>query len=203
MSKVGRRPLHSQDAILDAARELVLRSGPRAATLHAIADASGAPKGSLYHRFASRDDLLAEMWIRAVKRSQQCFIDALKGERGMAAALAGALSIYDFAEREPFDAQLLVSTRQQDLIESTSTPALRRSLSGINKPLRAALEDLSAQLFGRTSPQALDATICAVVDLPMGVLRRPLLAGSRLSTSRRSQLEAAVRAVLVEAGASY
>lgn len=198
---MGRRALHPREAILDAARELVLRGGARRATLQAIGEATGAPKGSLYHRFASRDDLLAEVWMRAVKRSQRAFIEAVEGHRGMAAAAAGALSIYDFADRDPSDAQLLASMRQQDLIESASTPAVRRALSEINQPLRATLDDLAAQLFGRASLKAIDATVCAVVDLPMGVLRQPLLAGSRVSTLRRTQLEAAVRAALAEAGA--
>lgn len=199
---MGRRPLHPRDVILDAARELVLLGGTRAATLQAISAASGAPKGSLYHRFASRDDLLAQVWMRAVERSQHAFIDAVQGHRGMAAATAGALSIYDFAEREPSDARLLASVRYQDLIENTATPTAMRSLAEINQPLRATLDDLATQLFGRATPEAVDATICAVVDLPMGVIRRSLRARSRVSSSRRGQLEAAVRAALTEAGAS-
>ncbi|HEX4587208.1 MAG TPA: helix-turn-helix domain-containing protein [Mycobacterium sp.] len=198
---MGRRPLHSTDLILDAARELVLQHGTRAATLQAIGEASGAPKGSLYHRFDSRDDLLAEVWMRAVRRSQQRFIDAIQEHRGVAAAAAGALSMFDFAVREPSDAQLLASVRYQDLIENSPTPAVRRSLSEINQPLRAALDDLAAQLFGRASPQAVDVTECAVIDLPMGVIRRSLLTRSGVSPRRRGQLEAAVRAALAEAGA--
>jgi AcrR family transcriptional regulator len=198
---MGRRPLHPTDLILDATRELVLQHGARAATLQAIGEATGAPKGSLYHRFDSRDDLLAEVWMRAVKRSQRDFIDAMAGKQRMAAAIAGALAIYDFADREPSDAQLLASVRYEDMIENALTPAARRALSGINQPLLTTLRDLAAQLFGRASPEAIDASMCAIVDLPMGVIRRPLLGKSRISASRRSQLEAAVRAALIQAGA--
>jgi AcrR family transcriptional regulator len=198
---MGRRPLHSTDLILDTARELVLQHGARAATLHAIGEATGAPKGSLYHRFDSRDDLLAGVWMRAVKRSQRDFIDALVGKHRMAAAIACALAIYDFAEHEPSDAQLLASVRYEDIIENAPTAAVKRSLTAINQPLRATLDDLAAQLFGRASPEAIDATVCAVVDLPMGIVRRSLLSRSRISSSRRGQLEAAVRAALIHAGA--
>ena len=71
---MGRPQLHSEDAILDAARTLVLEVGARSATVTAVAETSGVPKGSIYHRFASLDDLLAEMWIRAVRRSQGPFL---------------------------------------------------------------------------------------------------------------------------------
>jgi hypothetical protein len=119
----------------------------------------------------------------------------------MAAAIAGALAIYDFADREPSDAQLLASVRYEDMIENALTAAVRRSLSEINQPLLTTLRDLAAQLFGRASPGAIDASICAIVDLPMGVIRRSLASKSRISSSRRSQLEAAVRAALIQAGA--
>src|SRR5262245_50905391 len=46
---------------LDAARRVVSRQGPSGATISAIAQAIGAPTGSLYHRFPSRDVLLGEV----------------------------------------------------------------------------------------------------------------------------------------------
>src|SRR5690348_11736429 len=112
-------------------------SGARAATLNAIAEASGAPKGSLYHRFASRDELLAEMWVRAVRRSQDAFIEAVQDADPLHAAIAGALSIHDFAVHAEPDARLLASLRREDLVANVDTPALRRTLDEINQPLEA------------------------------------------------------------------
>src|SRR5205823_4383100 len=94
---VARPRVHSDADILDAARTLVLDAGARAVTIDAIALASGAPKGSLYHRFASLNDLLAEMWIRAARRAQEEFLRALDQPDAIAAAVAGACSLYDFA----------------------------------------------------------------------------------------------------------
>jgi AcrR family transcriptional regulator len=45
---------HPADDILDATRKLVLDKGVKSATVDAIAAESGAPVGSLYHRFGSR-----------------------------------------------------------------------------------------------------------------------------------------------------
>ena len=67
---------HDTDLILDAARALVLRDGPRAAGVAAIAAESGAPVGTLYHRFGSRDGVLAAVWLRALERFQARCLDA-------------------------------------------------------------------------------------------------------------------------------
>ena len=58
---------HETDVILDAARALVLEGGPRAASVAAIAAASGAPAGTLYHRFGNRE--ARDAVVRAADRS--------------------------------------------------------------------------------------------------------------------------------------
>jgi AcrR family transcriptional regulator len=193
---VGRPPLHTEEAILDAAQTLVLEGGARSATLNAIAQASGAPKGSVYHRFASLNELLAAMWARAVRRSQQAFIEALEEPDAMRAAVAAALSIYDFARREPADARLLASLRREDLIESVEAPRLQRELAELNRPLQDVLAELARRLFGDVTRDELERTVCAVVDLPIGAIRRHLIAGGQLPETIPDQLAAAVRAAL-------
>jgi AcrR family transcriptional regulator len=53
---------HQTDVILDTTRALVLADGPRAAGVAAIAKASGAPAGTLYHRFGNRNGIVAAAW---------------------------------------------------------------------------------------------------------------------------------------------
>jgi AcrR family transcriptional regulator len=175
---------------------VVLERGARSTTVGAIADASGAPKGSIYHRFASREDLLAAMWIRAARRSQSAFIEALEDQPALAAALAAALSLHDFAERHPGDARLLASLRHEDVLQSAGSPRLRRQLAELNRPLEAALVELARRLFGRATRDNIERTVCALVDLPIGATRRHLIAGSPLPRTLRRQLEATVRTAL-------
>jgi AcrR family transcriptional regulator len=193
---LARPRLHSDDAILDAARALVLDTGARSATINAIADVSGAPKGSIYHRFASLNDLLAALWIRAVRRSQGEFLASLGNPDPTGAAVAAALSLHDFALRHPADARLLVALRREDLVESTCTPTLQSELEALNRPLEAALRSLARRLYGRATGAAVESTLTAVVDLPLGAIRRHLIAGAPLPPTLRGQLEAAVRAAL-------
>jgi AcrR family transcriptional regulator len=191
-----RPEIHSTDNILDAARALVLERGARAATVNSIATASGAPKGSIYHRFATTGDLLAAMWLRAVRRAQKGILDAVAIDDPVEAAVAGGLSVYDFARVEPADARLLASLRREDLVASVSDRTLRRDLGAANDALRAALVELAARIYGRASRARVEQTACAVTDLPLGAIRRHLVTGSTLPVQLRDQLEAAIRAAL-------
>jgi AcrR family transcriptional regulator len=190
-----RPQVHSTDAMLDAARDLLLEAGSWSATMEAVAQASGAPTGSLYHRFGSRDELIARLWVRAVHRSQATFIAALEREDPREAALGAALSIFDFCDEHPADAQLLVAFRWEDLIRSAEG-TLAEELAELNEPVRGAVVDLARRLYGRRSRAAIERTILAVFDLPYGAVRRHLIAGDPLPTHLRADLAVAVRAVL-------
>ena len=75
-----RPALHQTDVVLDAARDLIIDTGPRGAGIREIAERSRAPSGSLYHRFGSRDNLVALAWLRAVHRFQGGFLEALEAD---------------------------------------------------------------------------------------------------------------------------
>ena len=51
-------------------------SGPAAVTVDSVAQYLKAPKGSFYHRFASRDALLGELWLSIVLAYQPGFVAA-------------------------------------------------------------------------------------------------------------------------------
>ena len=191
-----RPELHSVDGILDSARDLVLEGGARAATIDGIVAASGAPKGSIYHRFPTLNDLLAEMWLRSVKRSQGTFLAALDEPDPQEAAVGAALSVYDFSEADPADAQLLAALRREDLLGSVTSAEAKRALENVNKEMREGVLDLARRLYGRASEATVEKTTFAVIDLPQGAIRRHLVARRALPKSLRDQLEAATRAAL-------
>jgi AcrR family transcriptional regulator len=196
---MARPTRYEADDILDAVQRLVLENGVGGLTVSAIARASGAPVGSLYHRFGSLDELLAELWVRAAHRAQASFLAALDAAASpLAAALAGAQSILDFAEHEPADARLLLSFRREDLIDAAHRPPLTRSLRDLNRPIEAALTTLAKGLFGAADRPAVERTLLAIFDIPQGAIRRHLIAGKRLPPQLRQQVSAAVRAVLEE-----
>ena len=184
--------------MLDAARDLLLGEGSRSATMEAIADASGAPTGSIYHRFGSRDELIARLWIRAVYRSQASFVAALEQDDAREAALAAAMSIIDFCEEHPADAQLLVAFRREDLISAIPRGALADELETLNRPVERAIVQLARRLCGSRSRAALDRTLLVTFDLPYGAARRYLITGTPLPTGLRTDLARAIAAVIDE-----
>ena len=191
-----RPTLHSTDAILDSARELLLEHGAGSATIEAIAGASGAPTGSIYHRFGSRDAMLARLWIRAVRRSQDDFLAACGAENPHAAALGAARSIIEFCRSHPADARLLVSFRREDLMQATGDDELKAELEDLNRPVQKAVMLLARRLFGSANRRNLDRTVLATFDLPYGAARRYLIMGTPLPRHLEADVEAAVKAVI-------
>ncbi|MEJ2886381.1 helix-turn-helix domain-containing protein [Actinomycetospora aeridis] len=194
---MGRAERHPAGSILDAARELVLADGVRAATVDRIVVASGAPKGSIYHRFGTLDDLLATMWLRAVRASQDRFLAALEGS-GDAVTVGGAaaLTLYDFAREQPDDAALLITLRREDVDRGIRDEDLARGLTTVNAPIERGVADLARRLHGRADREAVERTVLAVVDLPLGAIRRHLLARRPPPPELRDPLGRAVRAAL-------
>ncbi len=197
MVVVPRPERHPIDKILDVSRDLVLSEGARSVTVDRIVAVSGAPKGSVYHRFSSVNDLMATMWLRGVRRSQARFLEPLNaGADPMPSAVAAGLAIHDFARESPADARLLAALRREDLVAEVSDPALVVELQKVNDQLRTAVTSLARRLYGRATRDAIERTTCGVIDLPQGAIRRHLIEGTDIPHAVRSQLIAAIPAAL-------
>lgn len=188
---------HSTDVILDAVRTIVLDEGPRAASVATIAKVSGAPVGSLYHRFGSRDGVLAAAWLRALERFQESATARLREgqdpvERGVA-IVAGAV---EFGTRHPEDARLLLAVRRRDLLDADPSDELRARLDAMNAPILAELHGIAAGLHGRVDDRSIDAVMRAVVDLPYAAIRR-YASAERLPEWLAEDLTASARTLLL------
>lgn len=162
---------HRTDVILDATRALVLAEGPRAASVAAIAAASGAPAGVLYHRFGNRDGVLAATWLRALDRFQERAM-ATSEREPLDAAVAMAVSAVEFAREHPDDARLMLTIRPSDLLDTLDHEEFTEKLALRNKPLGERLRQFARDLYGNDQPRALDTVYRAVVDLPYAAVRR-------------------------------
>jgi AcrR family transcriptional regulator len=179
---------HDSDRILDAARALVLRDGPRAASVAAIARESGAPIGTLYH--------LAAAWLRALERFQRRALAAAENPDPLEAAVSMASSQVGFAREQPEDARLLLTVRRDDLLDADPDNAFRAQLDALNAPLAAALAKLTKTLRGRADARATDEVIRAVVDLPNATVRRHMRDARQLPSWLERDVAAAARRLL-------
>lgn len=157
--------------MLDAARALVLADGPRAASVAAIAQASGAPAGTLYHRFGNRDGILTAAWLRALQRFQSRAL-AAEADSPTETAVAMAVAAVRFARELPEDARLLLTIRPGDLLDGEPDAVFRDTLATMNAPLLQRVDELAGQLYHSTDPRPVHAVARAVADLPYAVVRR-------------------------------
>lgn len=177
---------------MDAARTVLLERGARGATIGKIAGESGAPTGSIYHRFESIDDLLARAWMRAMGRIQEAILSAAT-EDTLEAAVAGALAVYDFCLREREDALLAASFRHTDFTDAALSEDSRSKLAPLNSRIDPFLSSLARRL---PDSGGLDVALLAIRDLPYGAALPHIRNNTKPSPARRKQLEAAVRAVI-------
>jgi AcrR family transcriptional regulator len=158
---------HDTDTILDAARTLALRDGPRAVSVAAIARESGAPTGTLYHRFSSRDDILAAAWLRALHRFHERWLAAERHQDPVEAGVAMARSVVAFSRDHPDDARLLIELRRRDLVD-----AAQQDVDNLNAPVQDSIRRLALRLFHDTGDRARDRVTRAIVDIPYATVRR-------------------------------
>jgi AcrR family transcriptional regulator len=190
------RRVFSTEAILDAARAVVVTRGARGATVEAISREAGVPVGSIYHRFDSLAELLARTWLRAARRSQERALAVpVSPERPLESAVAVALAMYDLCLEQPEDTLLLDALGRAELL-SMELGALRGELEVVNERVEALMAGLARALFGRADARTRDLVLLALVDMPHGFAHRQLVSGTR-TPARRERLGEAVRAVLV------
>ncbi len=191
MRLMARPRLHDDDAVLDAAAAVALELGARGASIDAIAARSGAPVGSIYHRFGSRDGVLAAAWERAVRRFQTGYLpEELPGPDPLATAAGMAEAVVSYAIRDPDGARLLMTLRPEDHFERP-TP-----IEELNAGIAAAVRSLARGL-GVSS----ERVRMAVIDLPYGTMRRRLAEGRRIDATVRAEVGAAARALLASGSA--
>lgn len=187
----------TEDQLLDAALGLVAAGGPGAATIAAIAAAVNAPVGSLYHRFRSRELLLARLWIRTVRRFQQGFVTALTGEDVDAAAIGAALHAVRWARDHLDEARVLLLHRRQDLA-ARWPEELGDELARLNDGVEAAVREHARRRYGSADEADLQRLAFALADLPYAAMRRYLADGQPPPTSVDELVETTCRCVLAD-----
>jgi AcrR family transcriptional regulator len=174
---VGRPAKFGSDEIMDAAAALIAEQGIGRTTVSAIGQRLGAPTGSIYHRFESRDLLLARLWIRTVRRAQEGFLEALSNDDLEAAARDAALHMLRWSREHPAEAALLLLYRREDLADRWPRE-LGEDVTTLNDKIRAAVREFVRRRFGRVTQARLQIAAFALIDVPYAACRRYLLAGS-------------------------
>ena len=170
---MARRRAYSDEQILAAVRDLLLAEGPRGVTTAAVSARSGAPIGSLYHRFPSRSAMVAQLWVRTIREFHRYLLAAADGaEPGLDRALTVAMATIDFAAQRPEDARLLAMASREELRSSEGlTPDLVEELDHLNEPAEALAARLARELYGRAGRPQVQRVVFAVYGIPYTAVR--------------------------------
>ncbi|MUM19215.1 TetR/AcrR family transcriptional regulator [Mycobacterium sp. CBMA271] len=170
---MGRKPQYTTDDILDAALGLVTSAGPSAATATAVGKVLGAPSGSVYHRFASRDELMARLWLRSITRYQDGLLAALALPDAEIALHAAIDHAFDWTQENRNEAQLLLQYDKADLVAHWPN-TLAAELKALNARVRKSLREFTERRYGSVTPELLDKVMFALIDMPYAAVRRHL-----------------------------
>lgn len=178
---------YSKDDLLDAAAALLATEGPAAVAMAGVARAVGAPSGSVYHRFPTRAALCGALWLRTEERFQAGFVAALgSGIDEVERCVAAACYVVTWCRAHPNDAQVLVlGPGALDMAEWPDSVRERRG--ELQQTVGAAMAGFTAD------PDRLRA---AVVDVPVGVIRRHLVARQTIPASAEAIVEDCARALI-------
>ncbi|QIK61810.1 TetR/AcrR family transcriptional regulator [Leucobacter viscericola] len=168
---MGRSPKFSTDQILDAAQSLLASGGSSAATVVAIAEQLGAPSGSVYHRFASRDLIIATLWVRTVRSFQRGYLEALKDPDRAAARVNAVRHVLRWSADNPDGTGLLLQYSRERLL-ATWPDDLGEELRGLNDSVQLAITEFAADWFGGLSAERIGRTRLALIELPYAAVRQ-------------------------------
>lgn len=198
---VGRAAKYTDEAILDAALELAGEHGPHGATVVAIADRLGAPSGSIYHRFASRDLIVARLWIRTVRHFQEGFLAAMALRDPLESATAAVAHTLLWTSEHPREAKILVLYRREDLI-ARWPDELGEELATLNDQVKRAIVTFARAQFGSVNAETIGRTRFALIDLPYAAARQIISGASHPTPWLLDAVTTAALACLRTAGRS-
>jgi AcrR family transcriptional regulator len=164
-----------QQDFLSAALAIVAQHGPAAVTVASISERLKSPTGSFYHRFASRNVLLAELWLRTVLDFQQGIHAALAAGDGLRAALHTPA----WAREHLDEARLLLLYHRDDFVNGEWPEGLRAEAAALTRGVQAGGTQFSRLVFGRTGAEERRLAQFLLSEVPIAAIRQHLLRRER------------------------
>ncbi len=137
----------------------------------------GAPNGSIYHRFASRDQLLGRLWLTKAQFFQDRWVQAVQEPDARKAGLAAALSLPRAAREDFQGARIMLLHRREDFLSQSWPPEMQAEARRLGKQAETMLAHITRRLFGRNTVATRQVATFAVLDLPFSAVRRYIGAG--------------------------
>lgn len=189
---MGRKARFQKEHFINAAIDLLGEKGPGGVTITGIAKKINAPVGSVYHRFGSREILLAELWITLIQSFQSEFLEALKTRNGRKAAL----HTLKWVRKYPNRARVFLLYRREDLMTSQWPEEVREKAEELANDLDNGLREYTQKVFGNTNGELFSRVLFALIEAPAGAVRKYLEKGETIPTFFDTMIEETYIAVL-------
>jgi len=196
LKHMGRPARFERSDIAEAALRLVADGGPHALTVAALARELGAPTGSIYHRYASRDQLLGELWMDVVEGFQSGFVACLDGADGFEGAVTAAHFMCGWVREHPIEARVLLLHRRQDFVAGAWPAELVERAGALEPQLGAALRGFARRALGSAGREAMARLRYALLDAPLGAVKPYVQSHTPIPAVVDELIEATVRAAL-------
>jgi len=174
---MGRPARYAEADILSGAKHVSAEIGPQNLTIAAVARRTGAPVGSIYHRYASRNEILAALWLDLVEQFQERFLSELEAKDVVLGGLAAVRHVCGWVRHHPREARLLLLHRREDFASDQWPASYRARARVLARRAQVALKTYAARLTGHTGASQLRRVRFALVDLPTAALGRDIEAG--------------------------
>jgi AcrR family transcriptional regulator len=187
---------HFQHAdFLNAARALAIEHGPAAVTVGSVTQHLGAPIGSFYHRFASRDVLLAELWLTTVLAFQEGFVAAIEAGNGLAAALHTP----NWTRANLESACFLLLHHRDDFVRGDWPDALKKQVAAQARQVELCVKRFACEKFNSTKSTQLRRASFVLLEVPLAAVR-PHLRRAEQPPAIVDQLIRTTYAAIVDGG---
>ncbi len=173
---MGRKAHFEKDHFLDAALKLIARHGPGGVTVASIAKEIDAPIGSVYHRFKSREILLAELWLQLIESFQQEFLNLVNTDDGLNAAL----HTIKWARRHPDKGRVLLLHRRDELISGKWPRNIKAKTEKLAFKLDNGLRGFAKRLMGNDSEELIYRLEYALMTAPYTIVRNHLQSNTEI-----------------------
>jgi AcrR family transcriptional regulator len=147
---------------LTAARDLAAEGGPAAVTVLSVTERLRAPSGSFYYRFASRNALLAELWLATALAFQTDFVAAINRGDGLAAALHTPTWVRAHLD----DARLFLLYHRDDFVQGDWPHALKAGVARQARQVDACYKRFARDSLRGVDPERLRVARFVLADAP-------------------------------------
>jgi len=164
---MGRKAYFNSEEFIDSAIRIIGEEGLGALTIAGLATRVTAPVGSVYHRFPSRDALIAELWLNIIESFQSQWLKILQTD-----GLKAVYFCMEWVRNHPNEARVMLLYRIDDLTSGEWPEDLKKRAQRLSEELKEGIAAFTKKQFGRITPENTDRSLFAIYDAPLGILRR-------------------------------